>query len=173
MTHPRQPLSTLEPDAGEEVRLVINGQPLAVTVPPARTLLDVLRRDLDLTGTKEGCGIGVCGACSVLVDGRLASSCLLLAGLLDGSDVRTIEGITPQDGLAPIQEALIARGGLQCGICTPGQVVSATALLAEDPHPSEDAVRHWMAGNLCRCTGYASIVRAVLDAGSAGAAPAS
>jgi len=145
-----------------QVRLEINGERHELDVEPARRLVDVLRHDLGLTGTKESCAVGVCGACSVLVDGELVSSCLLPAALADGRSITTIEGIAAADGtLSPLQDAFIREGGLQCGACTPGQIVAATALLAEQPHPSDDQIRDWMAGNLCRCTGYAGILRAI------------
>jgi len=147
----------------------LNGAAREVEVPAERLLIDLLREDLALTGTKEGCSVGVCGACSVLVDGVLLSSCLLPAIRVDGADVRTIEGIAPAAGrLSPLQQAFIEHGGFQCGICTPGQIVAATALLAEDPHPSRAATRHFMMGNLCRCTGYFGIVRAIEAAAGAG-----
>jgi carbon-monoxide dehydrogenase small subunit len=145
-----------------QVRLEINGQPHELDVAPARRLVDVLRHDLGLTGTKESCAVGVCGACSVLVDGQLVSACLLPVALADGRRITTIEGIAGPDGsLSPLQSAFIREGGLQCGACTPGQIVAATALLAEQPAPDEPAIRDWMAGNLCRCTGYAGIIRAI------------
>lgn len=146
---------------GRQVDLTVNGDRTTVSAGLQRTLLDLLRDELRLTGTKLGCGIGVCGACSVLVDGRVVSSCLLLVGLLDGADVVTIEGLGSPDRPSPLQEAFVEAGGIQCGICTPGQIVAAHALLAEDQHPSEPAIRAWMAGNLCRCTGYAKIIAAV------------
>jgi aerobic carbon-monoxide dehydrogenase small subunit len=158
------------PSGRPTVSLTINGAPVDLDVAADRTLLDVLRDDLGLTGTKLGCGIGVCGACSVLVDGRLESACLLLVGLVEGRAVVTIEGLgTPAEPSA-VQRAFVECGGLQCGICTPGQVVAATALLDEIADPSEETIRRWMAGNLCRCTGYASIVESVRRA--AGATPA-
>jgi carbon-monoxide dehydrogenase small subunit len=155
-------------EAPSAVRLEVNGQARELTVTPDRLLIDVLRDELGLTGTKEGCSIGVCGLCSVLVDGTLMTACLLPVGKLDGRAVTTIEGITGPDGaLSPLQAAFVRHGGLQCGICTPGQVVAATALLAEVPQPDEAAVREWMTGNLCRCTGYYGIVEAVLAASGA------
>jgi aerobic-type carbon monoxide dehydrogenase small subunit (CoxS/CutS family) len=142
--------------------MTVNGTPVEVDVDPTRRLVDVLRHDLDLTGTKESCAVGVCGACSVIVDGALVSACLIPVALAAGANITTVEGLAPADGtLSPVQEAFIAEGGLQCGACTPGQVVAATALLAERPHPSDDEIREWMGGNLCRCTGYAGIVRAI------------
>ena len=128
-------------------------------------LIDLLRDDFGLTGTKEGCAIGVCGACSVLVDGAVISACLYPAVFADGASITTIEGLAHADGtLDRLQEAFIRGGGFQCGICTSGQIVSATALLAEQPHPSAEEVREWMMGNLCRCTGYYQIVESVLAA---------
>ena len=158
-------------DTRVRVRVAVNGRTREVAVTPERVLLDVLREDLGLTGTKEGCSIGVCGSCSVLVDGALVSACLVPAVKVDGRTVTTIEGIAGPDGtLSALQEAFIRHGGFQCGICTPGQVVAATALLAANSTPSEDEVREWMTGNLCRCTGYYGIVQAILAAaGSDGA----
>jgi len=126
-----------------------------------RRLIDVLRDDLACTGTKEGCSIGVCGACSVLVAGELLSACLLPAVFVDGRDVTTVEGLAQGDELSPLQDAFIREGGFQCGICTPGQLIAATALLAEHPRPSDEEIRGWMMGNLCRCTGYHGITRAI------------
>jgi aerobic carbon-monoxide dehydrogenase small subunit len=149
------------------VRLTVNGRPVELRVPPDRLLLDALREDLGLTGTKESCSIGVCGACSVIVDGRLVSSCLTLAVQADGAEVTTSEGLAGPDGsLSAVQSAFIRHGGFQCGICTPGQVVAATALLADEPSPDEGEVREFMSGNLCRCTGYYGIVASVLAAAS-------
>lgn len=151
------------------ITLTVNGVERTVETPASRTVLDVLREDLDLTGTKEGCGVGVCGACSVLVDGRLMSACLVPVGMVAGRQVTTVEGLTGKDGsLSPVQQAFQECGGFQCGICTPGQVVAATALLSECPAPTPEQVRTWMMGNLCRCTGYYSIVSAVLAAAAAG-----
>jgi aerobic carbon-monoxide dehydrogenase small subunit len=144
------------------VRFELNGEPREVRVPAQRLLLDLLREDLGLTGTKEGCTIGVCGICSVLVDGAVASACLLPVVALDGTRITTIEGLTPAgDTLSPLQDAFIRYGGFQCGICTPGQIVSATALLAHNPAPTRDEIREWMMGNLCRCTGYYKIVESI------------
>ena len=154
------------------VRIEVNGRPHDVAAPPMRRLLDVLRDDLGLTGTKESCGVGVCGACSVLVDGRLASACLLPVVLADGRSITTVEGLAVGDELTPLQEAFVVEGGVQCGACTPGQVVAATALLRERPNPTDDEIRDWMAGNLCRCTGYAGILRAIRAAAAATGAPA-
>lgn len=152
----------------EEIRLTINGEAYELDVRPNRLLLDALRYDLGLTGTKEGCGIGVCGACTVLLNGRMVSSCLMLAIMADGADVTTIEGLARDGDLDPIQRAFIEYGGFQCGICTPGQIVAARALLDEIPHPTEDQVKEWMMGNLCRCTGYYGIIAAIREAGDAG-----
>ena len=148
--------------------MTVNGQPHTVTVPANRLLLHLLREDLGLTGTKEGCSVGVCGACSVMVDGVLLSACLLPAVLVDGADITTVEGLAAQgEQLSPLQEAFIRHGGFQCGICTPGQLIAATALLDENPRPTEAQVRAWMMGNLCRCTGYYQIVDSVLAAAAA------
>jgi carbon-monoxide dehydrogenase small subunit len=150
--------------AGSRVQVVVNGEALDLRVDPGRLLISVLRDDLGLTGTKISCGIGVCGACAVLVDGRVASSCLLLAGQIDGREVTTIEGLASTTGLDRVQMAFVEKGGFQCGICTPGQVMAARALLDDNPAPSLDQVKDWMTGNLCRCTGYYKIVEAVLAA---------
>jgi len=145
-----------------EISIRVNGRPIRATVPANQLLIDYLREDLGLTGTKEGCGIGVCGACSVLVDRRLMSACLLPVVLIDGTDIETVEGLAPDDAsLSKLQDAFIRLGGFQCGICTPGQLIAATALLSERAHPSADEVRAWMVGNLCRCTGYYQIVDAI------------
>ena len=149
------------------VRLRVNGTWREVDMPSHRRLIDLLRSDLGLTGTKEGCSVGVCGACSVLVDGRVMSACLLLAIALDGAKVETVEGLADGDDLHPLQAAFLAGGGFQCGICTPGQLMAATALLAERPRPSDAEIREWMAGNLCRCTGYQQIVESIAAASAA------
>ena len=142
--------------------LRVNGRP-ASPGDPGKRLLDFLREDLDLTGAKEGCGMGECGACTVLVDGEPVCSCLVLVGQVAGSDVVTAEGLAER-GLHPIQEAFVEAHASQCGFCTPGMIVSAAALLSRDQRPDEDAVRLALAGNLCRCTGYASILTAVRKA---------
>ena len=150
------------------LQLTVNGQRYDVSVPANRLLVHVLREDLGLTGTKEGCSVGVCGACSVLVDGVLLSSCLLPAISADGSAITTVEGLAPdEEHLSPLQEAFIRYGGFQCGICTPGQLIAATALLTETPSPTADDVKRWMMGNLCRCTGYYQIVESILAAAEA------
>ena len=146
------------------IRLTVNGLPYEVEVPTYRTLLDCLRNDLGLTGSKEGCGVGVCGACTVVLDGRMISSCIALAVFADGHDVTTVEGLAEDERLHPVQQVFVDAGGFQCGICTPGQVVSAKALLDENPHPSDDEIREWMAGNLCRCTGYYKILESIRTA---------
>jgi aerobic carbon-monoxide dehydrogenase small subunit len=135
-----------------------------VNVPPQRLLIDCLRYDLGLTGTKEGCSVGVCGACSVLMDGQLISSCLTLALLADGKELTTVEGLAQDGKLHPVQQAFIDFGGFQCGICTPGMVVAAKALLDGNPNPSEDDIKDWMMGNLCRCTGYYKIIESIRGA---------
>jgi aerobic-type carbon monoxide dehydrogenase small subunit (CoxS/CutS family) len=145
------------------LNVIVNGIPSTVVVEADRLLIDVLREDFGLTGTKEGCGIGVCGLCSVLVDRRLMSACLVLAVCVDGSTIETIEGLSEADGtLSPLQESFIRRGGFQCGICTPGQVVAATALQDEKPDATEAEIREWMTGNLCRCTGYEGILESIV-----------
>jgi aerobic-type carbon monoxide dehydrogenase small subunit (CoxS/CutS family) len=151
---------------GLGVTLRVNGRAVAAEVDPLRRLLDFLREHLRLTGTKEGCGEGECGACSVLVDGTLTLSCLVPMGQLDGADVLTIEGLAPGEAerLTPLQEALLAEGGTQCGICTPGIVLAAHALLAARPRPTPEDVREALAGNICRCTGYTAICEAVSKA---------
>jgi carbon-monoxide dehydrogenase small subunit len=151
------------------LQLTVNGTPQRVTVPANRLLIHLLREDLALTGTKEGCSVGVCGACSVLVNGTLVSSCLLPAVMADGAAITTVEGLAPDDEhLSPLQESFIRHGGFQCGICTPGQLIAATALLGEQPHPTEAQIKEWMMGNLCRCTGYYQIVESILAAAGSG-----
>ena len=149
------------------IRLVVNGTSHEVHVPTYRTLLDCLRNDLGLTGSKEGCGVGVCGACTVLLDGEPVRACLMLAVQADGHGVSTIEGVAPADGLHPIQEAFWAKHGLQCGYCTPGIIMSACAFLRERPAPSREEIREMLAGHLCRCTGYHFIVEAIEAAAQA------
>jgi carbon-monoxide dehydrogenase small subunit len=143
------------------IRFTVNGEPREVTVPTYRTLLDCLRYDLDLTGSKEGCGVGVCGACTVLLDGEMVSSCIALAVFADGREVTTIEGLADDERLHPVQQAFMDFGGFQCGICTSGQVMAAKALLDAIPQPTDTDIREWMLGNLCRCTGYYKIVESV------------
>ena len=147
------------------VHTTVNGEAREFLCKPGQSLLQVLRDTLTLTGSKEGCNSGDCGACSVLLDGRLVCSCLVLAAEVDGCSVRTVEGIAEGEMLHPVQQQLLEHSGLQCGVCIPGIVVAAKALLDENADPSEEQVRYWLAGNLCRCTGYDKIIRAVLDAG--------
>jgi aerobic carbon-monoxide dehydrogenase small subunit len=148
-----------------EVHLTVNGLPRRAVVPPRRLLSDLLRHDLELTGTHVGCEHGVCGACTVLLDGEPIRSCLTLAVSVDGHEITTVEGLAAEDGtLHPVQQAFQDHHGLQCGFCTPGFVMSACGFLAEHPDPDEDEVREGMAGNLCRCTGYAGILAAVRQA---------
>lgn len=145
------------------VRLSVNGYEHEVLVEPRQTLLEVLREELQLIGTKEGCGNGNCGACSVVMDDRVSNACLILAVQADGKDVQTVEGLAIGAELHPLQQAFLEGAALQCGICTPGFLMAAKSLLAHNPNPTEQEVRHHLAGNLCRCTGYDKIVRAVLD----------
>jgi carbon-monoxide dehydrogenase small subunit len=141
----------------------INGEPEEFLCTPDETMLDVLRNQLDLTGAKEGCGSGDCGACSITLDGTLVCSCLMLAAEAEGKEITTIEGMAEGETLHPLQQKFLEEAALQCGICTPGMLVAAKALLDENPDPTETEVRFWLAGNLCRCTGYDKIIRAVLD----------
>ncbi len=144
----------------------INGDAVEYLCEPEETLLDVLRDRLGLTGSKEGCGSGDCGACTVLLDGRHVCSCLALGAEAEGRDVRTIEGLAEGERLHPLQRKFLEHAALQCGVCTPGVLMAAKALLDRNPDPSETEIRYWLAGNLCRCTGYDKIVSAVLDAAS-------
>ena len=146
------------------VTTTINGDPVEYLCEPQQTLLDVLRDELQLTGSKEGCGSGDCGACSVMVDGRLVCSCLVLGAEAEGRTIETVEGVAEGENLHPVQKQFLEHGALQCGFCTPGYIVAAKALLDQNPDPSETEVRYWLAGNLCRCTGYDKIVGAVMDA---------
>ncbi|QFT92218.1 Nicotinate dehydrogenase small FeS subunit [Roseovarius sp. THAF9] len=141
----------------------INGDPTEYLCEPDETLLDVLRDRLGMTGSKEGCGTGDCGACSVTVNGRLVCSCLMLGAEAEGAEIETIEGMADGDQLHPLQQKFIEHAALQCGICTPGILVAAKSLLEKNPDPTEEEARYWLAGNLCRCTGYDKIIRAVLD----------
>ena len=146
------------------VATTVNGQAVEFLCEPQQSLLEVLRDTMSLTGTKEGCSTGDCGACSVLLDGQLVCSCLVLGAELGGREITTVEGIAQHETLHPVQRKLLEHAALQCGICTPGIVVAATALLKENANPTEEETRYWLAGNLCRCTGYDKIIRAVLDA---------
>jgi carbon-monoxide dehydrogenase small subunit len=147
--------------AGVHVTTTINGDAVEFVCQPGETLLDVLRNRLGLTGAKEGCGTGDCGACSVTVDGRLVCSCLVLGAEAEGRDVTTVEGLSTNGSLHPLQQKFLEHAALQCGICTPGFLVAAKALLDRNPNPNEEEIRYALAGNLCRCTGYDKIVRAV------------
>jgi carbon-monoxide dehydrogenase small subunit len=146
------------------VNTLINGENLEFLCEPRQSLLECLRDVLGLTGTKEGCNDGNCGACTVMLDGRMVNSCLVLGVETQGREIGTVEGIATPAGLHPIQQAYLENAALQCGFCTPGFIVASKALLETEPNPSEERIRRWLAGNLCRCTGYDKIVRAVLDA---------
>ena len=147
----------------EHITTTINGDPVEFLCDTEQTLLDVLRDELRLTGSKEGCASGDCGACSVTLDGRLVCACLVLASEVEGQEVTTIEGMAVGDQLHPLQQKFLDHAALQCGVCTPGFLVAAKALLDRNSDPTETEIRYWLAGNLCRCTGYDKIVRAVLD----------
>ena len=149
------------------VSTTVNGEAREFLCEPGQVLSDALRTDLNLTGTKEGCTTGDCGACSVMLDDALVCSCLVLAAEAEGADILTVEGVAVNGKLHPVQQKLLEHAGLQCGICTPGIVVAAKALLEKNPDPTEEETRYWLAGNLCRCTGYDKIIRAVMDAGAA------
>jgi len=157
---PARPLRRSMPSRGPR-SFQLNGHPAPLNCEPSRILLDLLREDLHLTGTKRGCDLGTCGCCTVLVDGRPTLSCLTLARLVEGRAVDTIEGLSPAQGLSPVQRAFVELGATQCGFCKPGFVVTATALLAAHPHPSREEIEAAISGNLCRCTGYTKIVEAI------------
>jgi aerobic carbon-monoxide dehydrogenase small subunit len=146
------------------VTATVNGDAAEFLTDPGTTLLDALRDELGLTGSKEGCGSGDCGACSILVDGRLVCSCLMLAAEAEGHRIETIEGLAQGSELHPLQQKFLEHAALQCGFCTPGLLVASKALLDANPDPTEEETRYWLAGNLCRCTGYDKVIRAVLDA---------
>ena len=148
------------------ISTTVNGEPVEFLCETQQTLLDVLRDELNMTGSKEGCGSGDCGACSVQINGRLVCSCLVLGVEADGQQIETIEGMASGETLHPLQRHFLEHAALQCGVCTPGFLVAAKALLEKNPDPTETEVRYWLAGNLCRCTGYDKIVRAVMDAAS-------
>ena len=150
--------------AKHHVSTTVNNEPVEFLCGTTETLLDVLRDQLDLIGTKEGCGTGDCGACSVMVDGRLVCACLMLGVEAQGANIDTIEGVAKGNELHPLQKHFLEEAALQCGICTPGFIVAAKALLEKNQNPSETEVRYWLAGNLCRCTGYDKIIRAVMNA---------
>jgi len=145
----------------QKIHLTLNGKKVSIEAPAHRLLLDLLRDELELTGTKEGCGTGDCGACTVILNGKPVNSCLVLSGELDGADVVTIEGLQTEKGLDPVQRAFIQAASVQCGYCTPGMIMMAKALLDENPSPTEEEIRFALAGNLCRCTGYTKIIQAV------------
>jgi len=153
--------------AKHHVEAIVNGDPVEFLCETEETLLDVLRDTLHLTGSKEGCASGDCGACSVMLDGRLVCSCLVLGAEMNGKKVETIEGMASGENLHPLQQQFLEHAALQCGICTPGFLVAAKALLERNTNPSEIEVRYWLAGNLCRCTGYDKIVTAVMDTAAA------
>ncbi len=148
----------------QKVRLKVNGADHELDIPARRLLIDCIRYDIGLTGTKESCSVGVCGACAVLVDGEMYASCITLAVAVDGAEITTIEGIAENGNLHPVQQAFIDHGGFQCGICTPGQVIAAKSLLEENPTPTEDEIKEYMMGNLCRCTGYYGILNSIAAA---------
>jgi carbon-monoxide dehydrogenase small subunit len=148
----------------KEITLHVNGEEYEVSIEPKKTLLEVLREDLGLTGTKEVCALGSCGACTVLIDRRPVLSCLVLAVACKGKEIMTIEGLKQGEKLDPLQSAFIQKGAIQCGMCTPGMIMTAKALLRENPHPTQAEVKRAISGNLCRCTGYVKIVDAVLGA---------
>ena len=152
-----------------ELDLTVNGEPVKVRVSPLATLLDILRNDLELTGTKYGCGEGECGACSVLLDGKVVNSCLVPALECEGSEVVTIEGLGANGKVHPIQKAFVDHGAIQCGFCTPGMIMATYALLEANPSPTEEEVKRGLEGNLCRCTGYRKIIDAVLSLAKGGA----
>jgi carbon-monoxide dehydrogenase small subunit len=149
------------------IKLKVNGETHELLVEPRELLLDVLRNRLELTGTKEGCGTGDCGACTVIVDGKTVNSCLMLAVEADGKEILTVEGLAQNGELAPIQKAFVEEGAIQCGFCTPGMVLSAKILLDETPHPTDEEIKMRIAGNLCRCTGYTKIIKAIQAASKA------
>jgi carbon-monoxide dehydrogenase small subunit len=152
------------------IELTVNGVKHELEVPPNQRLIDVLRGELALTGTKEGCGIGICGACTVIMDGRTVSGCLTLAVQANGREILTIEGLERDGALHPVQQAFLDRSGVQCGFCTPGQIMAAKALLDQNPKPTRDQIKDAMLGNLCRCTGYYKIIEAIEAAAEQGAA---
>lgn len=144
-----------------DLALTVNGRTEELTIPPNRTLLELLREDLQLTGAKEGCGHGECGACMIILNGKTVNSCLILAAEVEGADIVTIEGLKQGDQLHPVQQAFVEHSGMQCGFCTSGQVLAAKALLDENPHPTPEEIRDGMAGSFCRCTGYTKIFESV------------
>jgi carbon-monoxide dehydrogenase small subunit len=151
-------------DALQPLQLKINGEDYQLNVPANRTLVDVLRHDIGLTGTKETCSVGVCGACTILIDGEMIASCITLAVTAFNTEITTIEGLDKDGPLHPLQESFINNGGFQCGACTSGQILAAKALLDQNPEPSEIEIKEWMMGNLCRCTGYYQIIESIVNA---------
>jgi len=143
------------------IELTVNGESHEVAIHPHRTLLEVLREEIMLSGSKEGCGMGACGACTVLVDGEAILACLTLALSVEGKDIRTVEGLAEGQELTPLQKTFVEKGAIQCGFCTPGMLMSSTALLSKNPHPDEHEIKKTISGNLCRCTGYVKIVEAI------------
>ena len=150
--------------AKHHVTATVNGDPVEFLCETRQTLLDVLRDELNLTGSKEGCGSGDCGACSVIIDDRLVCACLVLGVEAEGGEIETIEGVAQGEKLHPLQKTFLEDAALQCGVCTPGVIVAAKALLERNPNPTETEARYWLAGNLCRCTGYDKIIKAVMNA---------
>jgi carbon-monoxide dehydrogenase small subunit len=151
----------------KEIRFTLNGKPYALSVKPWRTLLELIREDLSFTGTKEGCGQGECGSCTVIMGGKTVNSCLVPALEADNQEIITIEGLVDGDNLHPIQDAFVEQAGMQCGFCTPGMILSAKALLDKHPNPSEEEIREGIAGNFCRCTGYTKIIESISAAAEA------
>jgi carbon-monoxide dehydrogenase small subunit len=149
-----------------KLEMTVNGHAVALEIDPNARLLDILREELQLTGTKEGCGIGECGACTVIINGKTYNSCLVLAGQMQGRHITTIEGLTQDGNLHPLQHAFIEHGALQCGFCTPGLILSAKALLDKTPYPTRDQIKTAISGNLCRCTGYEQVIEAIEDVAS-------
>lgn len=147
-----------------QIHITVNGKKVELMVKPCQTLLELIREDLGLTGTKEGCGLGECGACTVIVNGKTMNSCLMLAVEADGKEIETIEGLAQGENLHPVQQAFMDEGGLQCGFCTPGMILSAKALLDANPQPTDEEIRRGIAGNLCRCTGYTKIFESIKSA---------
>lgn len=144
-----------------KINFVLNGKNISLTTQPNRRLLNLLREEFGMTGTKEGCGIGECGACTVIMNGQAVNSCLVLTGQIEGAEIITIEGLATGDKLHPLQESFLNAGAVQCGFCTPGMILSAYALLLRNPHPAEEEIKEAIAGNLCRCTGYKQIIDAI------------
>lgn len=145
----------------KDIKLTVNGKLHELTIKPWNTLLEVIRDELMLTGTKEGCGLGECGACTVIMDGRAVNSCLVLGVEAEGKEILTIEGLANGEKLHPIQEAFVSHGGMQCGFCTPGMVLSAKVLLEKNPSPTEEEIKEGISGNFCRCTGYTKIIESI------------